>query len=219
MGIFSRYAEEVPCTVEVSHRFESLHAHVRFNNGAVIYLGDEVLVHGKPIRAGETIAAFGGRCVTRDELELLSGSQQRRSIQIDDTSSIDPGVTAVEDWPDVAALGTVVATGSYAFAATLDLTTVATRRFESDIEAASFDTGDLIDARVNDIDDWDSIDGSVVNDCDVTLYASVTNDNPAGAPTWATPRPRRWPSPPPATTSSSPSLSASASGGSPPARR
>jgi hypothetical protein len=37
------------------------------------------------IRAGETIAAFGGRCVTRDELELLSPSQRQRSIQIDDT--------------------------------------------------------------------------------------------------------------------------------------
>jgi uncharacterized protein len=39
----------------------------------------------EPIRAGETIAAFGGRCITRDELALLSPSQQRRSIQIDDT--------------------------------------------------------------------------------------------------------------------------------------
>lgn len=39
----------------------------------------------EPIAAGETIAAFGGRCITRDELELLGESQQRRSIQIDDT--------------------------------------------------------------------------------------------------------------------------------------
>ena len=54
MGIFSKTAEDVPCTVEVSHRFESLHAHVRFNNGAVVYPGDEVLVHGKPI-----VAAYG----------------------------------------------------------------------------------------------------------------------------------------------------------------
>jgi hypothetical protein len=38
----------------------------------------------EPIRAGETVAAFGGRCITRDELELLSENQQRRSIQIDD---------------------------------------------------------------------------------------------------------------------------------------
>lgn len=54
MGLFTRTKERVPCTVEVSHRFESLHAHVRFNNGAVVYPGDEVLVHGTPI-----MAAFG----------------------------------------------------------------------------------------------------------------------------------------------------------------
>jgi len=54
MGIFSKFTENVPCTVEVSHRFESLHAHVRFNNGAVVYPGDEVQVHGAPI-----VAAYG----------------------------------------------------------------------------------------------------------------------------------------------------------------
>lgn len=54
MGILTKTAEQVPCTVEVSHRFESLHAHVRFNNGAVVHPGDEVLVHGAPI-----VAAYG----------------------------------------------------------------------------------------------------------------------------------------------------------------
>ena len=54
MPLFTREKEQVPCTVEVSHRFESLHAHVKFNNGAIIHPGDEVLVHGAPI-----IAAFG----------------------------------------------------------------------------------------------------------------------------------------------------------------
>ncbi len=54
MPLFTKEREDVPCTVEVSHRFESLHAHVRFNNGAVVYPGDEVLVHGTPI-----MAAFG----------------------------------------------------------------------------------------------------------------------------------------------------------------
>lgn len=51
MGLFRREREEAPCTVEVSHKFESLHAHVRFNNGAIIHPGDEVLVHGAPIMA------------------------------------------------------------------------------------------------------------------------------------------------------------------------
>ena len=54
MKLFTKERETVPCTVEVSHRFESLHAHVRFDNGAVIHPGDEVLVHGAPI-----LAAFG----------------------------------------------------------------------------------------------------------------------------------------------------------------
>ena len=67
MGLFSKTAEEVPCTVEVSHRFESLHAHVRFNNGAIIYPGDEVLVHGKPVLAayGELIVEDRTATITR----------------------------------------------------------------------------------------------------------------------------------------------------------
>ena len=67
MGIFTRSSEMVPCTVEVSHRFESLHAHVRFNNGAVVYPGDEVLVHGKPIMAayGELIVEDRDATITR----------------------------------------------------------------------------------------------------------------------------------------------------------
>ena len=62
MPLFTRRTEEVPCTVEVSHRFESLHAHVRFDNGAVVHPGDEVLVHGRPILAayGEVIVEDRG---------------------------------------------------------------------------------------------------------------------------------------------------------------
>jgi len=51
MGLLTREVEHAPCTVEVSHCFESLHAHVRFNNGATVYPGDEVKVHGPEIMA------------------------------------------------------------------------------------------------------------------------------------------------------------------------
>ena len=74
MGLFTKTAEEVPCTVEVSHRFESLHAHVLFNNGAVVYPGDEVLVHGKPVLAayGELIIEDRTATITRaSRLERL----------------------------------------------------------------------------------------------------------------------------------------------------
>jgi len=38
----------------------------------------------EPIAAGEVVASFGGRCVTRDEFDLLPPSQQTRSVQIDE---------------------------------------------------------------------------------------------------------------------------------------
>src|SRR3954464_4116156 len=41
-------------------------------------------VASEPIAAGEVVAAFGGRCVTRDEFDLLPSSQQVRSLQIDE---------------------------------------------------------------------------------------------------------------------------------------
>ena len=57
MGLLTREIEKAPCTVEVSHCFGSLHAHVRFNNGAVINPGDEVRVAGPEIMApfGEVV--------------------------------------------------------------------------------------------------------------------------------------------------------------------
>ena len=65
--MFSKRTETAPCTVEVSHVFESLHAHVRFNNGAVVHPGDEVLVHGKPVLAayGEVITEDRTATITR----------------------------------------------------------------------------------------------------------------------------------------------------------
>ena len=51
MGLLTKDVERAPCTVEISHKFESLHAHVRCNNGAVIYPGDEVQVKGPEIKA------------------------------------------------------------------------------------------------------------------------------------------------------------------------
>ena len=67
MGLLTREKEQVPCTVEVSHRFESLHAHVRFNNGAVVHPGDEVLVHGTPVMAayGEVVIEDRTATITR----------------------------------------------------------------------------------------------------------------------------------------------------------
>jgi len=67
MGFFTKTRETAPCTVSVSHRFEELSAHVKFNNGAVIYPGDEVLVQGAEIMApyGEVVSEDRTAVITR----------------------------------------------------------------------------------------------------------------------------------------------------------
>ncbi len=74
MGLLTREIERAPCTVEISHKFESLHAHVRFNNGAVIYPGDEVQVKGPEIMApfGEIVSEDREAIIVRaSKLERL----------------------------------------------------------------------------------------------------------------------------------------------------
>lgn len=83
------------------------------------------------------------------------------------------------------ALGGILPEGTYEFNTYLDLSTVATRRFQSTLTAASFAAGSLLDEITTLVDDWSPIDGNTINSCDVTLYAATTNDDPAGSPTWS----------------------------------
>ncbi|MGR3494448.1 hypothetical protein [Citreimonas sp.] len=67
MGLLTREIERVPCTVEISHKFESLHAHVRFNDGSVVHPGDAVKVQGPEIMApfGEIVREDREAIITR----------------------------------------------------------------------------------------------------------------------------------------------------------
>ncbi len=74
MGLLTRETEKAPCTVTVSHRFDELSAHVRFDNGAVVHPGDSVLVHGPEIMApyGEIVEEQREATITRaSKLEQL----------------------------------------------------------------------------------------------------------------------------------------------------
>ena len=73
MGLLTKDFERAPCTVEISHKFESLHAHVKFNNGAVIYPGDEVKVQGP-----EIMAPFGEIVIEQRQATIFRASALER---------------------------------------------------------------------------------------------------------------------------------------------
>jgi hypothetical protein len=60
----------VPCTVEVSHTFDSLHAHVVLPDGVDAEPGDEIIVHGAPIRVpyGEQVSIAREATIVRATL-------------------------------------------------------------------------------------------------------------------------------------------------------
>lgn len=57
----------VPCTIEIENTFESLHAHVELHGAPPMEPGDEVLVHGDPIRVpyGQKVVLERDATVTR----------------------------------------------------------------------------------------------------------------------------------------------------------
>ncbi|MGD8528745.1 MAG: hypothetical protein PVH06_08735, partial [Methyloceanibacter sp.] len=58
---------DVPCTIDIENTFESLHAYVRLDGDIAIQPGDEVLVHGEPVRVpyGEKLKLQRLATVTR----------------------------------------------------------------------------------------------------------------------------------------------------------
>ena len=149
-----------------------------YSANAASFVATEGMVTGFTTVASSTQqTAFAG---AKTNAAVVGGA-----LQLDSVSTIDSMATAIDSWSFVDALGGIQASGSYAFSSYMDLTTVATRRFEADIAATSFDSADLIDSKTDPIDDWGPLDGGTINDCDVTLYAAITNDDPAGSPTWS----------------------------------
>jgi len=59
--------EVVNCTIEIENTFESLHAHVDLHGTTPVEAGDEVQVHGDPIRVpyGEKVVLQRRATVTR----------------------------------------------------------------------------------------------------------------------------------------------------------
>ena len=64
---------EVPCTVEIEHTADSLHAHVDLD-GVEIEPGDEVIVHSAPVDV-----PFGQRIVVRRTATVVRANAAERA--------------------------------------------------------------------------------------------------------------------------------------------
>jgi hypothetical protein len=58
--LLGRRSFDVPCTIEIEHSFDSLHAHVSLDADLKIEPGDAVRVHGEPI-----VVPYGEKRVLR----------------------------------------------------------------------------------------------------------------------------------------------------------
>ena len=66
---------DVGCTIEIEQTGESLHAHVNLDNDVEIRPGDEVTIHGAPIRV-----AFGDRVNLRRTATVVRAGVLRRTL-------------------------------------------------------------------------------------------------------------------------------------------
>lgn len=82
--------------------------------------------------------------------------------------------------------GAVLSTGTYEFASGYDFTTVTRVRLTTRITAANSNVLENIDSRTENIDTWDSFDGSDSSKGDAVVYVRSTDDDPAGtSPDWS----------------------------------
>lgn len=148
-----------------------------YSQASSSFIATEGMVTGfNTIATSAQASDFDG---AKDGLALVDGA-----LQLDGSLIISEMSGNVSTWPKLTGLGGIRAEGTYEFDAVMDLATVATRRFEADLTCLSVDTGDFISFRGL-VSEWDSISGAVINDCDATLYAATTDDDPTGSPVWS----------------------------------
>jgi hypothetical protein len=105
-------------------------------------------------------------------------------LQLTGTTLWDSMVGNLDDQDQIDSLGGIATSGSCTFDEVLDLGSVQTVRLFPSFRTLGFDTTDLWDARTDLMDSWGLIDGSVIEDAEITPQVRTTDDDPAGAPAW-----------------------------------
>jgi len=111
-------------------------------------------------------------------------SDEYDALTLDGTTLFD-SVTDVDAMPVFDVIGNVVSSGTYSFANTLDLGAIFALDLRRYFVTRGYFPSDLIDSRSNTVDDWSDFDGGITDKVNAKLMLRMTNDNPAGTPTWS----------------------------------
>ncbi|KPF68435.1 hypothetical protein IP88_11825 [alpha proteobacterium AAP81b] len=84
MAIFARQSFETGCTIAVEHTADWLHAHVELDGNVAIGPGDQVRVHGEPVRLpfGEALTLRRRATVSRAGLLARWWTKLRASLEL-----------------------------------------------------------------------------------------------------------------------------------------
>jgi hypothetical protein len=127
---------------------------------------------GSPITESSAFSGTKSGCAVSGGRLSLSGAGLFDAI---------PDFDAVADLDSYGGLATE---GTYTFASAFNFGAVTRARLTSVIDVAIVSTGDTIDSRTANIDEWDDFDGSVPGAGNAWVEFRQTDDNPSGSPTW-----------------------------------
>lgn len=112
----------------------------------------------------------------------LDGAPRYILTETSDFITTEAGVKLAREIGEV---GVIEDTGTYYFANSVDLGGVYTSRVTALLSSSTTLATDLIDNRVSNIDTWENFDGEPSDKLSATLEMRLTEDDPAGSPTWS----------------------------------
>lgn len=134
--------------------------------------------HGFTSLAGSPITENPGFSGTKTGCSVSGGRLSLSGAGLVDSIADFDAVTNFDTF------GGLSTEGSYTFATAYNFGAVTRARLTSIIDVAIVSTGDSIDSRTGNIDDWDDFDGTVPGAGDAWVEFRQTDDNPSGSPVW-----------------------------------
>lgn len=129
---------------------------------------------------------FNGNYTNMFYVSNLAEANNASGIVLASGTNIDDMATD-NNWdglPSIDSIGGVLSEGEYEFGSTYSLPGVFDVNLRRRLVTTPYIPGDFWDDHTADIDTWDFIDGSATDRCNAATYVRVTQDDPAGTPTW-----------------------------------